>query len=183
MSNNKHYSIKPQPKNALERLEELDKRVAAVEDFVGNKLVADVNNAVSALSKQAGGLSEVVAAIAKLVGEDAIKALVETARKDAELQRVASLKAAIAEMKANGQLVTSEKITEDSLVVGVEFEADGSETFPGFVQLQFSQFKPEWREKLLGAEVGAKIDTLEGRSFQVNEIFSIAAAKPEAAAV
>lgn len=176
MSTNKHLSLSNKTKNALERLDALES------DFP--QFVANVNNAVTTLSQQINGVSEVVTAIVKLLGPEVVATTIEDARKEGELKRVADTKAAIAQMTANGNLVSVPAVTEKSLLVGVEFDHEGKELFPGFVQLQYAQLKADFQQALLGQSVGFKLVTSEeGRSFVLGEIYEFSApAIPEAPA-
>lgn len=164
--------------NAMDRLNAIEQKVEATEaEFP--RLVSNINGAFTQINQNLDGLTEIVNAVVAILGEDAVSKALATHREQKELAKVEATKAAISQLRENGQLVEALVVSEKSMIVGVEKSKDGEVMAPGYVQLQFPQFKPEFQAKLLGQSVGFVLETAEGRSFTVNEIYDFVQAEVE----
>jgi hypothetical protein len=142
--------VRARERNALERISELE---ANFGQFVQN-----CRSSFDANDKNVGELVEVATALKAIQSEKA----------EAE---VAQGKAALAAKLEAGELVTGTVVTPDSVITGVERNADGTDVAPGYVQLEFATVKPEYQTKLLALSVGSKIDTENGRTFEVTGVY------------
>jgi hypothetical protein len=116
-------------------------------------------------------LVEVVSAVVRILGADEVATALKAIQSEKAEAEVAQGKAALAAKLEAGELVTGTVVTPDSVITGVERNADGTDVAPGYVQLEFATVKPEYQTKLLALSVGSKIDTENGRTFEVTGVY------------
>jgi predicted transcriptional regulator len=136
------------------------------------QLVMSVNTALQDLEGRLTNLAKVVEAASQIVGQEVIEAKLgelEQARNEA---RLAAAKAALEKAVTDGTLVAAEAVGEKSLIVGRETDKDGKEVGLGRFQMNFSDLKPEFKEKLKDQKAGFSIELPEGGKYFVQEIYS-----------
>jgi hypothetical protein len=139
------------------------------------RIVAAVNNAFRQLDKRMEEQDEILQAVAEVVGRDQVQEAVN--RRQAEREK-AQLEAAEAQLKSQleaGTLVLSTVITEDSLLVGVEYDEAGKPVGMGRVQVPVAKLTPELKAEALGKGPGHKISTPAKTQFEVLDIYEKAA--------
>jgi hypothetical protein len=153
-------------RTALERLDGLEG------DF--QTMTSQLNNVVSVLQNQLSGLTEIVDAVIRHVGVDTVTTLVVQERENKAKLRTEQASEQVTKLVAEGVLVAAETIGNDSFIVGLETDKNGTPVnVTGRVQLQFSQITEEYQNKLRDAKVGFKLETDTG-TFEVKEIYNIA---------
>lgn len=97
-----------------------------------------------------------------------------------QAERAEQEKAAIAQAVKDGLIAFDETVSESSLIVGREVEADGTVRHPGWVQLQFSEARPDLKALFLGKKAGDSVSMGKG-TFEVDEIYKAVPRAPEEA--
>jgi hypothetical protein len=159
-------SVRKRVKSALERLDQLESDVP--------RLIAGVNNGFSNLEGRLNEFTEILNALSQLTGETAVSAKIaenRIARAEAlAQQQEEGLKKAI----TDGRVVAVAAVTEQSVIVGSKSDKDGKlEVANGRVQMEFAQIIPAFKSKFLGAVVGAKVETPDGGTIEVKEIYDL----------
>lgn len=164
------------PLTLSERLEAAEKKLTTLDEVVTLRTEQIAKQFGSAL----GNVVEALNAIIKLQPagfdmkvEEQIKAD-RTARRVAEIDRATQMLQTLIDNKT---LVASDLVTEESVLVGTEFDASGASV--GRAQIEFKQFEEAARVGLLGKTVGTKFEAPNG-GFLVNEIYVVNPNPPKA---
>lgn len=155
--------VRARERNALER-------IGALEQDLGSLFTA-VQSAVGELEKRIVTASEVLDAMVRVLGQDVVEQAVLAAREERAEEAAKNAKEGLAKALEAGQVVVADKVEDDSIITGVEFDKDGNPVKPGYVQLSMQSVKPEYKEKMLGQSVEFKFDTSEGNTFSVTGIY------------
>lgn len=155
--------VRARERNALER-------IAALEGDLGSLFTA-VQSAVGELEKRIVTAAEVIDAIVRVLGQDVVEKSVIDAREERAAKAAVEAKEGLNKALEAGQVVATETIEDDSIITGVEADKDGVELKPGYVQLSLTGVKPEYKEKMVGQQVGFKFETAEGGTFSVTGIY------------
>lgn len=155
--------VRARERNALER-------IGALEQDLGGLFTA-VQNAVGELEKRIVTASEVIDAMVRVLGQDVVEAAVLSAREERAAEAAVKAKEGLDKALEAGQVVPVDKIEDDSIITGVEYDKDGAEMKPGYVQLSVAGVKPEYKEKMVGQTVGFRFDTADGGSFLVTGVY------------
>lgn len=170
-------SQRKQVRSALERIDLLEVEQARV--------INDVNQAFNNQSQQFGRLANIVQAMVEILGGDVVDSKIKEMADAKALANLNAAQAALEHGLKTGEVVKADTIGEKTLVVGREFDNKGEVVFPGRAQLRFGGIRPDFQEKLKGQAAGFKMETDNGGSFEVLEIYDIvekAAATAEATA-
>jgi hypothetical protein len=165
--------VRARERNALER-------ITALETDLAN-LFGAVQNAVQELEKKLMGAAEVIDACARTLGNEVIEAAVLAAREERAAQAAVQAKEALDKALADNQIVVAEKIEENSIITGVEYDKENKPIKPGYIQLSMLGVKPEFKEKMLGQGKGFRFDTVDGNVFEVTGVYAQVPPAPEAA--
>jgi hypothetical protein len=92
--------------------------------------------------------------------------------RDEQTRDMENNKAQLAQAVADGALVLDEAINESSLIIGREFENDGSPRHPGWVQLLHGQAKGKLKAELIGKKAGDMVAMSRG-TFEVLEVYKV----------
>jgi hypothetical protein len=159
-------------RSALERIETLETEVP--------RIVAGVNNGFVNVEQRLNENTEIMNAIAELVGQDSVAAKVaENRLKRAEA--AAQMQAdGLAKALVDGHVTMVTTIGEKTIIVGKSFDKDGNIEPPGRVQMDYGKVKPEFKEQFLGKPVGTIIDTPTGGKLEVTELYEIVPPAPPA---
>ncbi len=147
----------------LERVNKLEKEMRELERL---------GDLTGTLRQTIGEVIEVVQSMLAEGGEEyekKIEGRIELKRDSARKERDARAANAVEQMVESGVLVATDIISEDSLVVGREFNAVGEVTSDR-VQAVFTMFSEGVRAAVLGQSVGAVYETPQGK-FEVLEIY------------
>lgn len=150
-------------KSVLERVQELELQVRQL------TAVADQTNMVR---QTVGEVIEVVQTMLGELGPDFEKKIeVRLQEKRDEMRRERDKRAAdaVKQMLDNGILVQTDEATEDSLIVGREFNLEG-EVIAERIQAVFGMFSPPVKEAILGKGVGTIYESETGK-FEVLEVY------------
>jgi hypothetical protein len=151
--------------NALERLDQVEKTIGNV--------VGAVNNSLGQVSNQLSQITEVLDAVVQTLGADTIQQLMiasRTAKAEAQSQ---AEEAALKELVEKGDVAAAEKITDKSIVVGKEFDKEGTLRPPGRAQVAYSRIDPSFQESFLGQGAGFVLDLPTGGKFEVTGVFEV----------
>lgn len=157
--------------NALERLDQVEKTIA--------NLTSAINNSLMTLNNQTNAQGEVLEAVVAVLGNESIDEKIKELRVQKATEAMEAEKSALEALKASGEIVATQKVTDKSVIVGKEFNQDGSVRVPGRVQVAFQRIDAKFQPDLLGKEVGNTIDLPEGRKFEIVEIYEVAPKKEE----
>lgn len=167
-------SLRKTQKDALGRIQSLEESIP--------QIIQGVNGAFGQMNQQLGGIQETLEAIVGLMGKDAVESAIEDLRVKRAAEQAEAQKAAVAEAVKAGSLVPAKVIGEQTLVIGTECDKDGKVVGNGRVQLPLQSIKPEFKEKLLGKEIGVTFDLPAGGKFTATEIYDAVEKAPEAPA-
>lgn len=151
--------------NALERLDQLEKTV-------GN-IVGAVNNSLGQVSQQLSGITEVLDAVVQTLGADTIQKLMAESRAAKAEEQAREEEAALKALVERGDVQAVEKVTEKSVVVGRETNADGTVRTPGRAQVAFARIDPAFQASFLGQSVGFTLDLPNGGKFEVLGVYEV----------
>lgn len=158
--------IKQKPdsnKGALARIADIEETIPAI--------IQALQDGLNQMNAKLNGAVEVLKAVTQELGTDKIQAIVDAARATERQERADAAKKWLDEAVAEGKLKHVDTITDDALVVGVEYDKDGVEIPPGRVQLTVTQIQPVIREKLVGQPVGTRVETPAGTTFEILEAY------------
>lgn len=151
--------------NALDRLDQVEKTLP--------NLISAINNSLGGLSQQLNSQGKVLEAVMQLLGRETV----ETTMKEIEDRRVTETmeaeKKALEELLAAGNLAKVEKVTEKSIIVGREYQPDGSLRHPGRAQVAFPRVDPQFQPKLKDQAAGFVMELPNGGKFEVVEVFEV----------
>lgn len=160
--------------NALDRLDQVEKTLP--------NLISAINNSLGGLSQQLNSQGKVLEAVMQLLGRETV----ETTMKEIEDRRVTETmeaeKKALEELLAAGNLAKVEKVTEKSIIVGREYQPDGSLRHPGRAQVAFPRVDPQFQPKLKDQAAGFVMELPNGGKFEVVEVFEVVQKPDEEAA-
>lgn len=151
----------------LERLSANEQTVQGIANYTQQELAS---------FKQAlQNVVEVINGVIKASGpefEAKVQAAITEDQNKRALEAVEREKAVLAQLIESGTHRVAEVVTEDSIVVGREFNKEGALLGVGRVQVRASQFTPEAKEQVLGKGVGFMIEVAStGGRFEVAEIY------------
>ena len=158
-------SMRQKTKNALERIDGLEKTVSY--------LVDATNKGLGEFDEKLQAVAELTNAMVTLLGQDAVSNAIAEARANADADAVKRQQDQVDELKTKGILVAAETVGEDTLIVGKETDKDGNVLRPGRAQIQMGQLKPEIKAILAGKAIGTVIDTPGGGKFEVQELYTV----------
>ena len=163
--------------NALEKLDSVVKAVDAVTAEVADirkalqGIIPAINQTFTQTNQQLSEAVEVLDAVVKTLGPSVIEAAMVEERQARATAQAEELKARLAEAVSNGTLISVDKVTEGSTIVGKETNVDGSTRHPGRAQVAYQKIKPEFQAKMLGQSAGYTVE-LEGEGkFEILEIY------------
>lgn len=158
-----NLSLRQKTRTALDRIEVIETTI--------NELVTGMNNVIQQLNGKLMDAGEKLEALATLVGKEKFEeVLAANAVAKAKGQAEAAKKTLEQHVEA-GDLEVAATISEQSVVVGREFDKDGNLLEPGRIQLTFGGIKKEFQDQLLGQAVGFTVTTPVGGKFEVVEIY------------
>lgn len=165
--------------NALDRLDQIEK--------VLPELISGINNSFGQLSQQINAQGELLEAIVGLLGKETVESSLKENRERKATELMESEKKALEELKAAGAIAVVEKVTEKSIIVGREYNSDGSLRHPGRAQVAYARVDANFKDKLLGQAAGFVMELPNSGKFEILEVCEViqkpdAPALPEAAA-
>lgn len=173
-------------RSALERIGDIEVefeengRIDRVEKDTARLYMGFDKMAKESMEKIQGLASLVEAAVELLGGADIIDEKMKEIRERKALAAVANAKAAIEKGLKEGEIVgNTGAITEKSIIVGHELNAEGKTEFPGFVSLATQQLKPEFKNQLIGKTAPVTIDTANGAKLAVTAVYETVAKPAE----
>lgn len=151
--------------NALDRLDAVEKTIP--------DLISAINNSLGGLNQQLNAQGEVLEAVVSLLGQETVQNTIKETRERKATELMEQEKKAMEELKASGAIAASETVTEKSIIVGREFNPDGSVRHPGRAQVPFARVDQNFKEALLGKSVGFVMDLPTGGKFEVVELYEV----------
>ena len=167
-------SARQNAKDAMGRLNSVEKRITDVEQTLQKVLMA-VNQVLGQLGKSLDETAEVVGAHTSMLGAEEVAMTIAETRAANIRDQAEKTKAEIIKMISENKLLKSETVTgANSLIVGKEVLANGTEIAPGYAAVRFTQLKPDYQEKLNGKKVGDIVETEKGGNFTIQELYELA---------
>jgi hypothetical protein len=163
--------------NALDRLDQVEKTIP--------QLVSAINNSLGGLHQQVNSQGEVVEALVQLLGKETVESTIRDTRERRATEAMEAEKKALEELKGRGDLAAVEKVTEKSVIVGREYNPDGTVRHPGRAQVAFQRVDESFKTGLLNQPVGFILELPNKGKFEVVEIYEVVekpAPAPEAPA-
>lgn len=163
--------VRAAQRSALQRIESLENdvaQIAAAFQQVFGQIEATINQT-----------NRVLDALIEEVGAEKIQERMKATALKAATEQAEKAKASLAQAVEANQIRPAEVVTEQSIIVGRESDAEGNIIPPGYVQLAYFSVKPEFQERLLGQTVGHIVDTANGGAFEVTEIYEAVPAETE----
>lgn len=151
--------------NALDRLDAVEK--------VLPELVTGINNSLGSMNQQLNAQGEVLDALVGLLGRDTVETAIKTNRETKATEMMEAEKKAYEELKVAGALSVVEKVTEKSIVVGREYNPDGTVRHPGRAQVAFQRVDAAFKDALLGQPAGFILELPNGGKFEVVEVAEV----------
>jgi hypothetical protein len=155
-------------KTVMERVEELEKTLPVLAEIVNQQL-----------NQRFSPLIETIDALTDIVGKDAVISKMAELQNKRNAEAAERQKAQVEVLLAEGRLTKAEKVSEKSLLVGVETDMAGNVTPPGRFQVTFDKVAPVFQEKLYGKPVGTKVEVPNAGGFELSEIYDFVDLKKE----
>lgn len=144
---------------------------APATDF--SQLRQETFTAIEMLNQQVAITYDRLLALEKALDKSAeVESLLLVKEREIKLQRVEEVKEGLRLAVEAGKLVEMGQVFEDSMIVGVEYDASGNEVFPGHVQNVVAGFNEDARAKLVGSPVGTELDLPGGGKFKITAAYS-----------
>jgi len=136
-----------------------------------SKFKQDVFTSIEMLNQQLAIITDRLIALTTVLGMTE-KVEDEVGKKLAaiKLERVKEVKEGLQMAIDAGDIVPTETISQDSLIVGVELDQEGNEVAPYHVQQVWRGFNEDIQVKLLGCRVGSIVES-GGSKFNVRGIY------------
>jgi len=173
--NNTDTPATPQVPSSLQRLEALEKRIFGHQQafqFVDRELT-QLKNVTGVVSRGVDSLAELITAHLEILGEEfkaKVTAVVEANREKARQQKEDLARTAIKTRLEKGELLVSDEVAADSLVVFTEFDKEGKQIGIHYTPVWLHELGPEISPKFIGQKVGFEGD-VEGGKLCVLEIY------------
>ncbi len=180
MSNNiNRPSASNNARNALQKVEDLEAEVTQLRETLTGVMRAmsnGLNQVQAQAQEQISGLAEQTEAIIRTLGASQVAATIDAIRIERNQAMAAQSKANLAQAILDGKIVVTETVDEESIVTGVEYQANGELAVGGgYVALKYSEIKPEFRDAMTGKKVGDKVDLANGGgTFEIQQILKLA---------
>lgn len=177
----------PKPTKAQEQRASILERVDSLEGAYRD-LVDGSNSLFRKHAERLGMLEEAMSAVIEAVGIEHVQNILIAKKKRMQDERNEALRLLVQKAVEDGQAEVTDTIAEDSLIIGLEKNANG-EVVNERAQVPFSQLLPQFKESLLGKQVGASVATTPvddagneqaPGTFEVLEIYRILPPKEEA---
>ena len=159
--------------NALDRLDQVEKTIP--------NLISAINNSLGGLNNQLNSQGEVLEAVVELLGVETVQSTIKASRERKATEAMEAEKKALEELKSRGDVAPAEKISEKALIVGREYNKDGTVRHPGRAQVAFQRVDDQFRQGLLGQAAGFVLELPNGGKFEVLEIYEVVEKKEEPA--
>lgn len=157
-------------KTAIERLEDLEQQVMQI-TIGANNALGQISGRVNDLTEGAEALLDVLSVVdPELRGKiEAVLKVREDQRQQAQIEQQ---KAGINALVDSGRIKAVTTITDDSIVIGREFDKDGVLVAPGRIQVSIKTIPEELQILLKGKGVADVIDLAAGGGkFEILEIY------------
>lgn len=151
--------------NALDRLDQVEKTLP--------NLISAINNSLGGMSQQLNSQGKVLEAVMQLLGRESVEGTMKEIEERRAVETMESEKKALEELLAAGNIAKVEKVTEKSIIVGREYQPDGTLRHPGRAQVAFPRVDAQFQPKLKDQAVGFVMELPNGGKFEVVEIFEV----------
>jgi hypothetical protein len=168
-------------RNAMQRVDDLEKRASTLEKMVPN-IIQAVNQSLTQLNQQLMQAVEVLAAVEQILGAETIGKVIHENREARNQQLLDEAKARIAAEVEQGNLVPAAAVGPKSRVVFQEKDGEGKELNPGRAEFDMEKILEPFRTELQGKVVGDSLKTPVGSIFEIREIYDVVEKKAEAPA-
>lgn len=163
-TNTTTQKIMKDKRSSMERLDAMENLLPKIAVALTEK-IEEMDKKLSPLNR----IQEILDAMISVIGLPAVEAALKenaiaAAKAQAEVDRADNEK-----LKADGFLVPEDVVTETSLLVLGEKDADGNDVAAGWFRVQMQNLKPESKELFLGKAVGATGVYPNGNQFQILE--------------
>jgi hypothetical protein len=154
-------------KSAIERISGVEQAVA--------ETVSAVNRSFGLISQRFQEMDDWKEGVLRALGltADAVNDAIKANRLDRVTAQVNAAKAALEAGVTNGDIVETDTVTANSLIVGRELNNDGTEIPPGRAQLLVSTLSQAIQEQLLGKGVGTVATITPEAKIEVTQIFNL----------
>ena len=153
----------PPRMGALERIAELEKVVPS--------LIQATNKGLQELGKAQSELDELIQSIAETIGVGKVQEVVDRRRTERELTQAEAARQQLEQLVSEGKAKLIDTVTQSSLLVAVESDADGKPVGPGRVQVAYAALLPEFKDVCLGKAAGFRFDTPSKTTLEILEIY------------
>ena len=164
---NEFMSQKNKIKSALERIADLE---AFVEGDL-QKVVGAIDQALQTQQVQTRQLATVIQALVEILGAETVDAKIKELEAAKQAKALEDAKAALEDALLKGLVAKAEAVSEQSLLVGFETDAEGQVLAPGRAQISYASLNPTYKEKFLGLTAGEKVTLDNGNTFNLTEIY------------
>jgi len=155
----------PEKPSALQRVEALE---AAV-----NQTLRAMRQTFAVVETRLSNLEQVQVALIKLVGQEQVEEELRK-MKIAQLEEEAEKeKYGLEEALKENRLLDATEVTDMSVIVGSEVDANDQPLYPSRVQFIYPKLHKEYQDIILGKKVGDVVTTPAGSKFTVKEIYNI----------
>lgn len=165
----------PNAPSASQKLRALEKQLKELQGFMGqlvNSVNQTLNQQVGPLLGRLNDVEEILSVLVEDYGAEEVNAAIAGRRAKKLEGDIATAKANIADGVAKGFLIPSEVVTEKSLVVGFESDANDVPQNPPWASLLFAQLREDLKPTFVGAAVGTKVANGSG-FFNITEIYVV----------
>lgn len=154
-------------KTALDRIENAENGIT--------QLYTAVAQSLQAVEDRLQRSEELLAAMMSILGTAEVQLAVNTRREVMAERELVRVQAELATALEKGEVVEADKVSEASLIVGVEVDTAGTPV--GYVggrqQILVDKIIPAIREQLIGKGAGHSVDTPKNGKFTIERIYDV----------
>jgi hypothetical protein len=158
-----------QKRNALERIEGLEKMVPDLLQAIGKQL--------DEMKAKVEALEEMTDAVIGVVGVQPVSDAMTASRELRARQQAEAQKQETEKLVSDGVLELQDFVDEKSILVLKELKADGTEIPPGWFRVGVPELKPNLQSDVIGKAARSTVSMENGGSFEILEIYKVNASK------
>jgi hypothetical protein len=193
MLSDRKSTLREKANTAMERLDKTENRLGDIEQNHA-RLAMGVNQVLNQAFNETAQVKEIVEGMIDLLGDvlkpeegsnsptffDALQLKLKQRLMKRQADDATKVKNEIDQQVTEGKLVAVESAGEGCLLTGVEYDSGGVLTHPGYVAISWDKLKAEYKDQLLGKNVGYKLTTDTG-AFEIVQILQTAPKQEESA--
>jgi hypothetical protein len=164
-------------RNALQRMEAVEHDLNTIKSVL-QSTVKGVSDNFQNLNKEVDDLGLFVIAVSRLLGEDKVRETIQVVVREQKTNAIAGAKKALADAVEQGALKWASTVPDNAILVFEELDAEGNPVEFGRQQHPINRIQPQFRNELMGKEVGTVLSPENSPKIRLIEIYQIVTTEP-----